>query len=336
MQPVRVTGRKMADTWWGTAWDTNLERYSDYENRIGRGRSYLRNGNVLDLRISEGTVKAKVQGSRAKPYTVTVNIKPVSEDRERDILDKCSQRISTVDALASGNIPEDVRDVFVSDRGLFPKPSEISFECTCPDWAHMCKHVAAVLYGIGKRFDDDPLLFFTLRGVDFEPFIARSVDQKLESMLTNAERPSDRIIDGADLKKLFGVLRSLPPDGDHRDRQEEDGRPGDIEHHPGRPEIEPSDAEVETHLRPERRHRLGGSAGEHLGHHIAAESVPEQGRHVAGRYQGPGDLHRIRHGPHRHVDTSQEPDHHAHHGEEPGERTRAPYERHERIHYDRT
>lgn len=207
MEPVWVDGRKMADTWWGMEWDRNLERYSDYENRIGRGRSYLRNRAVIDLKIGEGVVHAKVRGSRPKPYTVTVRIDPLSADRQKEITEKCAKKVKTVEALANGNIPEEVRDVFVSDRGLFPKPSEISFECTCPDWAHMCKHVAAALYGIGRKFDQDPLLFFSLRGMDFEPLIGRTVDQKLDMMLANADKPSERIIDDCDLNRLFGILR---------------------------------------------------------------------------------------------------------------------------------
>ncbi|MDO5861388.1 MAG: hypothetical protein Q4Q58_01060 [Thermoplasmata archaeon] len=207
-QPVRAEGRKLADTWWGKAWDDNLERYSDYSNRIGRGRTYLRNGAVLDLRISGGTAKAKVQGSRSRPYDVSVTIDPLDDAREDEILSRCSSRISTVEALAAGDIPEDVREVFTAQGGLFPSPREIHFRCSCPDWAHMCKHVAAVLYGIGKRFDDDPLLFFELRGMDFEPMIGKSVDRKLESMLANAEKPSDRIIPGDELVGLFGVVGS--------------------------------------------------------------------------------------------------------------------------------
>lgn len=206
-QPVFAEGRKLADTWWGKAWDDNLESYSDYSNRIVRGRTYLRNGAVVDLRISGGVARAKVQGSRAKPYDVTVTIDPLDGAREEAILSKCSSRISTVEALAAGDIPEDVRDLFTSaGEGLFPSPREIHFKCSCPDWAYMCKHVAAVLYGIGKRFDDDPLLFFELRGMDFEPLIGKSVEQKLESMLANAGKPSDRIIPQDELAGLFGVV----------------------------------------------------------------------------------------------------------------------------------
>lgn len=216
MQPVVVTGRKLADNWWGLAWDRNLERYSDYENRLPRGRTYLRGGHVIDLRIEEGLVRAKVKGSRARPYTVTVRIEPLSEEREREITSRCANRIETLEALVSGTIPEDVMNEFVSDRGLFPNPREISFQCTCPDWANMCKHVSAVLYGIGKRFDDDPLLFFKLRSIDFEPFIGRTVQEKLEMMLANADRPSGRIIPDDRLSDLFGITDERPHPGGRR------------------------------------------------------------------------------------------------------------------------
>ena len=216
MESVWVDGRKMAETWWGMEWDRNLERYSDYENRIGRGRSYLRNRAVIDLKIREGQVKANVQGSRSRPYSVTVDISPMPADRQREVMDRCGMKVKTVEELVNGNIPEEVRDVVVSERGLFPRPSEISFECTCPDWASMCKHVAAVLYGIGRKFDQDPLLFFTLRGIDFEPLIGRTVDQKLDMILANADKPSPRIIDDCDLDRLFGILKQELDNNDIR------------------------------------------------------------------------------------------------------------------------
>ena len=199
-------GRGMADTWWGKAWVANLESYADYANRISRGRSYLRGGRVLNIEIDEGKVSARVQGSRSRPYRVTVDIQPLSEERKAEVCRRCGNRIENLDSLLAGNIPSDIADLFVSRDGLFPSPKEIYFKCTCPDWAYMCKHVAAVLYGIGVAFDHDPMLFFRLRGTDVDSLIKRSVQEKVESMMRNSDVRSPRIIDDSRLSGLFGVL----------------------------------------------------------------------------------------------------------------------------------
>lgn len=204
--PVIITGKKLANNWWGKAWDTNLESYADYENRIARGRSYVRHGAVLDMKISKGLVQASVQGSRPRPYKVSIEISPLSEVRKKEILDRCSGKIENLESLVAGKIPKDIEDVFVGKNGLFPSPSEIYFNCSCPDSAYMCKHVAAVLYGIGARFDEEPLLFFELRDFEVSGLIKRSVEQKLQNMLKNADVKSPRIIDDDSAKDLFGVL----------------------------------------------------------------------------------------------------------------------------------
>ena len=199
--------RKMADSWWGRSWASNLESYADYENRIARGRSYLRNGAVREIDIEKGMVSATVQGSRPKPYKVKVEIMPISETRKKEVVDRCGDRISNLDALISGDIPEDIADMFVSKGGLFPSPREIKFRCTCPDYAYMCKHVAAVLYGIGVVFDRNPLLFFELRGMDVDSLIRTSVEARTEKMLKNSGNRTPRMLDDADIDELFGVLR---------------------------------------------------------------------------------------------------------------------------------
>lgn len=215
MHPVVLHDKKLAVNWWGKSWDKNLESYADYSNRIARGKTYIRKGAVLDLQIEKGHVTALVQGSRAKPYKVSVDIDPLSESRKKAILERCGGRIENLESLMSGEIPKDIEDIFVSRGGLFPSPDEIYFRCSCPDSAYMCKHVAAVLYGIGARFDEDPLLFFELRDFDVSGLIKRSVEDKLESMLRNADAKSPRVIDDLDAKDLFGVLRrrreKIPP-----------------------------------------------------------------------------------------------------------------------------
>ncbi len=206
LEPVVIVGRTIAKSWWGQAWCRNLEQYADFESRLDRGKRYVRTGAVLDLKIQKGRVLAKVQGSRKTPYKVEIRISPLSEEKCQKILEKCGKRIENLEALATGNFPAELKELFTGQEGLFPTPKEISFACSCPDWALMCKHVAAVLYGIGARLDSQPTLFFELRGVDIDRFLDVAVANKVEAMLENAQKPSSRILEGADLNALFGVL----------------------------------------------------------------------------------------------------------------------------------
>ncbi len=205
LEPVRVEGRAITKKWWGCAWCENLENYADYESRIGRGKRYVRAGSVIDLKIDRGVVDAKVQGSRATPYKVQVHIDPLSEERTENIAKKCDSKIQDIEDLVSGDMPRDMQDTLLGEEGLFPTPDEIHFACSCPDWAYMCKHVAAVLYGIGVRFDENPLLFFELRGIDPDRFVTKALNNKVDEMLQNADKPSERIMDEKDAMKLFGL-----------------------------------------------------------------------------------------------------------------------------------
>src|SRR5712691_4172534 len=163
--PVTIEGRTIAKTFWGKSWCTNLERYSDYETRLPRGRSYVRNGFVVDLQIAKGEVTAIVSGSEL--YDVKVTIAPVASSRWRAICRDCAGAIDSLVELLQGRFAKGVMDrVCREGDGLFPAPDEIKLSCSCPDWADLCKHVAAVLYGIGARLDEQPQLLFMLRGVD--------------------------------------------------------------------------------------------------------------------------------------------------------------------------
>ena len=206
LHPVTVTGRSIAKSWWGKAWCANLERYADYESRLERGKRYLRTGTVVDLQIDMGHVTAKVQGRRKTPYSVDIRISPINEAQCQRIMSSCGDRIENLDALLKGKFPEDLKEVFLGDGGLFPTPREISFNCNCPDWAILCKHVSAVLYGIAVRFDEDPLLFFTLRGIDVDRFVDVALENSVESMLKNVDVKSDRIIFEDDWEELFGLV----------------------------------------------------------------------------------------------------------------------------------
>ena len=204
IQPITVEGNKIAKTWWGVSWCKNLERYADYENRVGRGRSYVKNGLVLDLRIAEGIMTAKVSGSSV--YDVTVKIDKLPAKKWQVISELCAKRIDSITALAEGKFPEEFGDAFMRQgEGLFPSPKEIFMDCDCPDWAGMCKHIAAALYGVGAKLDTDPLLFFVLRGIDPTELIKKSVDEKMNSLLSNAKKKSGRVIDEKDVARIFGV-----------------------------------------------------------------------------------------------------------------------------------
>ena len=206
IQPVIIEGRKLARSWWALSWNKNLEGYADYSNRISRGRSYVISGAVLDLVISPGVVSALVQGSRAAPYEITVQIDPLSKNNWDAITRKCSRRLANIEELVSGQFPLELMELFTQRGvGLFPTPKEIHFNCSCPDWASMCKHVAAVLYGIGARFDQDPTLFFILRDIDVSVLIKKSVDEKMTNLLKNADNVTDRTITGINTYDLFGV-----------------------------------------------------------------------------------------------------------------------------------
>lgn len=205
LEPVVIQGRNIAKSWWGRAWCNNLERYADYESRLDRGKRYVKTGAVIDLSITKGRIQAKVQGSRKTPYKVEIRISPLSEERCQEILQKCGKRVETLEKLLSGDFPEELKELFTQRGGLFPSSREISFSCSCPDWALMCKHVAAVLYGIGARLDENPSLFFELRGIEMGRFIDVAIANRVERMLKNAGRTSGRTIDEGDIRGLFGI-----------------------------------------------------------------------------------------------------------------------------------
>lgn len=206
IEPVIIEGRTLAKTWWGKAWNKNLESYADFSNRIARGRSYVRNNTVLDLKISKGKVTAMVQGSSSKPYIVEIQIDTLNAKKWDKVTELCNHRIDSLEELMEGRFPKELEVIFMDKKyGMFPSPKEIHFNCNCPDWAIMCKHVAAVLYGIGSRLDNDPMLFFQLRDLDGQELVKKSMERKLENMLKNAGKRSEREINGSDVFDIFGL-----------------------------------------------------------------------------------------------------------------------------------
>src|SRR3984893_6563744 len=199
--PVTIAGRIIAKSFWGKSWCANLERYSDYENRLPRGRTYVRNGSVLDLRIAKGEVVAMVAGSDL--YKVKATITPVKAARWKSICRDCAGTIDSLVELLQGRLAQGVMDrVCREGDGLFPAPGEIKLSCSCPDWADMCKHVAAVLYGVGARLDQAPRLLFVLRGVDENELLAGTGQE-----ITRSKPAPDAsaVLNAGDVAALFGI-----------------------------------------------------------------------------------------------------------------------------------
>lgn len=198
--PVENVGRVIAKTFWGKSWCKNLESYSDYESRLPRGRSYVRNGSVVDLKILPGSIQAQVMGSSL--YQVSVTMTSMPDQNWQSLVSECSGQIDSVVELLQGKFSKSVMSIMTeSSQGLFPKPSEIKFSCSCPDWAGMCKHIAAVMYGIGARLDEQPEFLFTLRQVDHLDLIKKAA---VFDHLSGAES-QDAVIAEEDLSTLFGI-----------------------------------------------------------------------------------------------------------------------------------
>jgi uncharacterized Zn finger protein len=199
--PVTIEGRKIAKSFWGQSWCTNLERYSDYAYRLPRGRSYVRNGFVVDLQIAKGEITARVSGSDL--YKVKIAIAPVKVACWKSVCRDCAGTIDSLIELLQGRLAKGVMDrVCREGDGLFPSPKEIKLSYSCPDWADMCKHVAAALYGVGARLDEKPQLLFVLRGVDENELLARA-GQDLP--LTRATPNAAKVLDDSDVAALFGL-----------------------------------------------------------------------------------------------------------------------------------
>lgn len=206
LAPVVIKGSEIATTWWGKAWNKNLTSYADYKSRVTRGSSYVRRDAVIDLFIDEGVIRALVLGTKATPYTVMIHVKPLADEIWKPIFDHCHHKIENLEGLLSGRFPKVIVDIFTAKgAGLFPSPDEISFSCTCPDRALMCKHVAATLFGVGARLDEDPRLFFKLRAIAFDLLIHKSIEEKMASMLKHAGKKSDRMMPDEAISKLFDL-----------------------------------------------------------------------------------------------------------------------------------
>jgi uncharacterized Zn finger protein len=195
-QPIKIEGRAIAKKFWGKKWCEHLESFSDYTNRLPRGRTYVRNGSVCHLEIKKGCVSAYVIGGSL--YNVEVTITTLAENKWKLIKDKTRGQVSSLLELLTGKISNSVMEVVADhEKGLFPCEGEIKLSCDCPDWADMCKHIAAVLYGIGSRLDTQPDLLFLLRGVDASELISTS----LKTVTTE----TDDLLEDEGLSDLFDI-----------------------------------------------------------------------------------------------------------------------------------
>lgn len=208
ISPVRLEGNKIASTFWGKAWCDNLEAYSDFANRLPRGRTYVRNGSVVDLQISGGRVTAMVSGSEL--YRIDIEIKPLPKATWARVQKECTGKIDSLIEMLQGRLSSSVmQTVTRKEGGLFPKPVEIDMECSCPDSAGLCKHLAATLYGVGARLDEKPELLFLLRGVDPAELISKaSATEAIQQ--TNSSGSKSNLSD-AELADVFGIDMETAP-----------------------------------------------------------------------------------------------------------------------------
>ena len=204
--PVTIEGRTISRTFWGKAWCTNLESYSDYATRLPRGRSYVRNGSVIHLEIGSGKIEAIVCGTDT--YTVKLGIRKLASARWTKLVDACAGGVTSLVELLAGKLSQGVMEIVThKERGLFPHPEEITLSCSCPDWATMCKHVAAAMYGVGARLDAQPELLFRLRGVDPAELLAKSVGRAA----VTASRPRAASLADDALGDIFGIEMDAGP-----------------------------------------------------------------------------------------------------------------------------
>jgi uncharacterized Zn finger protein len=218
MSPVKVAGRAIASTFWGKGWCDNLESYSDFSNRLPRGRTYVRNGSVVDLRVEAGEVTSLVSGSSL--YRIKIGIRPLAAARWDEIKTHCGGQIGSLVELLQGRLSHSVMEIVTRHgKGLFPSPKEITMSCSCPDWADMCKHIAATLYGVGSRLDREPELLFKLRAVDHLELIAQAGSPVARPGAGRKTIATDRLAD------IFGIDLETAPTQPARTVQHEQAIP---------------------------------------------------------------------------------------------------------------
>ncbi len=184
LNPVSIEGRQIAKTWWGKAWTGHLKYYADYDNRVGRGRSYVKNGLVIHLELKNGQVEAMVMGTRKTPYKINIMVKKIADNKWEKIKKLSHSHLHSLTDLFEGKFPKELEQVFSNhSEGVFPSLGEMDFNCSCPDWANMCKHISASLFAVGARLDESPELIFKLRGVKISDLIESAVKAEVSGLV---------------------------------------------------------------------------------------------------------------------------------------------------------
>lgn len=213
---IIIEKRKICSSWWGQMWCKNIEKYSGLKNRLERGRTYIRNNTIKKFVISNNQIDAYVQGSQYEPYIVKINIKTIEKSKYNNIVKRCEKSIDDFETLINGTFPKEFQELFTDEiYGLFPSAKEISYKCTCLDYynalhnfkndKHMCKHIAATLYGVGNKLDVDPLIFFKLRGIDLNNFSKILIKKENNYVWKNVNSNTDRQVSEDDISKMFGI-----------------------------------------------------------------------------------------------------------------------------------
>ena len=206
---VRIDGKIISSSWWGQMWCRNIENYSDLRNRLERGRTYIRQNTVKKLSISSNCVESLVQGHSKEPYKVTINIKTIEKVKYGNILMTCENSVDNLESLMTGSFPKEYQQFFTDEEyGLFPKSNEIDYNCTCLDYLtnmHMCKHIVATMYAIGNKLDNDPLIFFKLRGIDLAEFTKKIIKKENDFVWNKINSESNRKISDNNISSLFGI-----------------------------------------------------------------------------------------------------------------------------------
>jgi uncharacterized Zn finger protein len=202
LRPIRIKSRAIATSFWGLSWCENLENYADWANRMPRGRTYARNGSIVDLQIEPGKINALVNGSSL--YKIKISIDPLNKQRWQAIRSDCAQQVSSLLDLMRGKLPDAVLARLTDPKqGMFPSPQELKLQCSCPDYATMCKHIAATLYGVGHLLDSEPGLFFKMRGVDQSELVSDALTTQTADDAMGLHQQSD--LAGEDLSAIFGI-----------------------------------------------------------------------------------------------------------------------------------
>lgn len=189
--------------WWSQRWISLLESFG-WENRLQRGRSYARRGQVVNLNISKGLVRSRVQGSQPKPYSVTIKMNQISDSDWEKVVDAMAKQAIFAASLLAGEMPQNIEEAFgAAGMKLFPSVKDLETDCSCPDWVNPCKHIAAVYYLLGERFDEDPFFIFLLRGCSKEELMEKLRRRRAtEAVITTETETAESVVEQApaDLK----------------------------------------------------------------------------------------------------------------------------------------